>query len=146
VPDLVYSVDISNDGNLVAVGSRGDNRENLTVFDVNQDAKVWTAGEGSWVWDVAFSPDQRWLVSGSDSGLQVWDARGGVAPAVLLPPTLTFPEVKHLSISSRGNFLQHLEEARSSFGISQIASSFAIFHRPEELPWCFLQTKNGCGL
>ncbi len=105
VPDLVYSVDISNDGKLVAAGSRGDNDETLSVFDITRDAKLWSAGAGAYIWDVAFSPDQKWLVSGSDSGLQIWDVRGGRAPMVLAPPKNTLPEVKHLSISPRGNFL-----------------------------------------
>ena len=105
VPDLVYSVDISKDGKLVAAGSRGDSNETLSVFDVTRSAKVWNAGAGTYIWDVAFSPDQKWLVSGSDSGLQIWDVRGGRAPMVLPPPRNTLPEVKHLSVSPQGNFL-----------------------------------------
>lgn len=105
VADLVYCVDVSNDGNFVAAGSRGDGSGTLTVFDVDRGAEAWSVDAGTWVWDVAFSPDQKWLVSGSDDGLQVWDVRGGRAPMVLPAPPNSLPEVKHLSISPGGKFL-----------------------------------------
>ena len=63
----------------------------VKVWDVDWDAKTYTEfrtlkGHRGYVWKVAFSPDGRYLASGSwDSTIKVWDLR---APASAEPVTL----------------------------------------------------------
>lgn len=105
VSDMVFSVDISRDGSLVGVGSGSSDSQSLMIFDVGKRARSWSAVGGQWVRDVAFSPDQKWLVAGSDSGLRVWNAQKKSAAMVLHSPENSLPEVKHLSLSPKGRFL-----------------------------------------
>ena len=105
---LVYAIEISNDGSLLACGSRLDSPDggNIQVFDLNQKKERFSFTSGQWVWDVDISPDQRWLVTGSDGGLMVWDLRDdSTAAGILATPEQGISEVKRLAISPTGNYL-----------------------------------------
>jgi WD40 repeat protein len=87
------SVAVSPDGRRIASPGRdhaaGDHA--VKVWDVDWDAKKYAEfrtlkGHRNYVWKVAFSPDSRYLASGSwDSTVKVWDLE---APASAEPVTL----------------------------------------------------------
>src|SRR5262249_47299330 len=87
------SVAVSHDGRRVASPGRdhaaGDHA--AKVWDVDWEAKTYTVirtlkGHRGYVWRVAFSPDGRYLATGSwDSTVKVWDLE---APESAEPVTL----------------------------------------------------------
>ena len=87
------SVAVSPDGRRIASPSRdgaaGD--PSVKVWNVDWDAKTYTVfrtlkGHRGYVWKVAFSPDDRYLATGSwDSTVKVWDLD---APESAEPTTL----------------------------------------------------------
>ena len=86
----VYSVCWSPDGKYLASGStktiKGKYFWNdytycgeIIIWDVNSGEKLKTLeGHGEWVWSVSWSPDGKYLASGSDdTTVIIWDAKSG---------------------------------------------------------------------
>ena len=93
IPTRTASVAVSPDGRRIASpgrdGAAGD--PSVKVWNVDWDAKTYTVfrtlkGHRGYVWKVAFSPDDRYLATGSwDSTVKVWDLD---APESAEPVTL----------------------------------------------------------
>jgi WD40 repeat protein len=79
------SVAVSSDGKLIAAPGRDHAAADPTVkiWEVDWDAKTYKErhilrGHAGYVWKVAFSPDSRYLASGSwDSTVKIWDVKTG---------------------------------------------------------------------
>jgi WD40 repeat protein/serine/threonine protein kinase len=87
------NVAVSPDGRLIAspLSNAGPGDHAVMVWDVDWDAKTYRKfrrfnGHQAYVWRVAFSPDGRYLASGSwDSMIKIWDLE---APESTEPETL----------------------------------------------------------
>lgn len=72
--EYIFSVAISPDGGFVATGSID---ERIRVWEISTGKVMFTCLHGGWVETVAYSSDGRFLYSGSEVGLKVWDSRNG---------------------------------------------------------------------
>jgi WD40 repeat protein/transcriptional regulator with XRE-family HTH domain len=80
------SIDISPDGEIVAVG---DSSGLVYLWEIATTKLLATfEGHTSWVWCVAFSPDgNRLASSGSDTSIRLWDVQSGKCLRVLTEHT-----------------------------------------------------------
>jgi WD40 repeat protein len=82
------TVAVSPDGRLLAAGGCDQaNAPTVQIWDA-QSGEAWRTlhGHVNYIWKVAFSPDSRYVASGSwDSTVKVWDLK---APASAEPVTL----------------------------------------------------------
>lgn len=99
--DLVVSSDFSPDGNLLAAGTNGGD---LHVFDLIEGKELYRLQVGSLVEDIAFSPDQKWLVS-TGTGAKVWNLENGDLESELVNPENKSRMVAAVSFSSSGRYL-----------------------------------------
>ncbi len=83
---LAMSIDLSPDGQRIAVG---DSSGNIYLWNITTTQLLATfAGHVGWVWSVAFSPDGSTLASGSsDSSVRLWDVQSGQCLQVLTEHT-----------------------------------------------------------
>ncbi|MBC7880242.1 MAG: pentapeptide repeat-containing protein [Anaerolineae bacterium] len=84
--NLARSIDLSADGQTIAVG---DSSGNIYLWNLKTTQLVGTfPGHRGWVWSVAFSPDGRTLASSSsDSSVRLWDVQSGNCLLVLTEHT-----------------------------------------------------------
>lgn len=101
VNDLVVSSDFSRDGNLLAAGTNGGD---LHVFDLIEGKELYRLQLGRLVDDIAFSPDQKWLVS-TGNGAQVWNLENGDLESELINPENKSPGERAVCFSSSGRYL-----------------------------------------
>ncbi len=82
----VMSIDISPDGQMVAVG---DLSGRIYLWNIATTQLIATfEGHSGWVWSVAFSPDGKTLVSsGSDASIRLWEVQSGQCLQVLTEHT-----------------------------------------------------------
>ena len=99
--DLVVSSDLSRDGNLLAAGTNGGD---LHVFDLSEGKELYRLQVGRFVEDIAFSPDQQWLVS-TGNGAQVWNMENGDLESELINPENNSSMVAAVSFSPSGSYL-----------------------------------------
>ena len=80
------SIDISSDGQMIAVG---DSNSRVYLWNITTTQLLATfEGHTGWVWSVAFSPDGNTLASsGSDSSVRLWDVHQGQCLQVLTEHT-----------------------------------------------------------
>lgn len=73
---LAMSIDLSPDGQIVAVG---DSSGRIYLWDITTTQLLATfEGHTGWVWSVTFSPDGTLLASGStDTSMRLWDVQSG---------------------------------------------------------------------
>ncbi len=86
------------DGDELAVVTRDVNTP-VKVFDVRSERLVW-AGHGGFGWDVAWSPDDRVVLTSGDT-VDVWNARTGDHLFSLFPPS----EIVDLEFSPTGQLV-----------------------------------------
>jgi WD40 repeat protein/transcriptional regulator with XRE-family HTH domain len=84
--NLARSIDLSPDGQTIAVG---DSNGNIYLWNLSTAQLLDTfSGHKGWVWSVAFSSDGRMLASGSSDGsVRVWDIQSGSCLQVLTEHT-----------------------------------------------------------
>jgi WD40 repeat protein/transcriptional regulator with XRE-family HTH domain len=80
--NVARSVDLSPDGQTVAVG---DSNGNIYLWNISTAQLLGIfSGHKGWVWSVTFSPDSRTLASSSsDSSVRLWDIQNGNCLQVL---------------------------------------------------------------
>ncbi|MGE4001623.1 MAG: protein kinase [Planctomycetaceae bacterium] len=105
----VWSVKFHRDGRHVATGAGHQNKKSipgeLSIWDLDDPSKPELAlvGHESWVQGVAFSPDGRFLASGSgDMTVRIWDVATGKEYRVLREHT---GEVYAVAFSRDGNLV-----------------------------------------
>ncbi|QIZ72925.1 trypsin-like peptidase domain-containing protein [Oxynema aestuarii] len=75
VGQTIAAIALSSDGAIVANDAGYDA---IQLWEVRSGKLLGTlSGHGRTVSSLAMSPDRRWLVSGSDDGVRVWDWRSG---------------------------------------------------------------------
>lgn len=79
---IAMSIDLSPDGQMIAVG---DSSGNIYLWNITTTQLLATfEGHIGWVWSVAFSPDGTLLASSSsDSSIRLWDVQSGQCLQVL---------------------------------------------------------------
>ncbi|MBE8966762.1 pentapeptide repeat-containing protein [Nostocales cyanobacterium LEGE 12452] len=80
--NVARSIDLSSDGQTVAVG---DSNGNIYLWNISTAQLLDTfSGHKGWVWSVAFSPDGKTLASSSSDGsVRLWDIQSGRCLQVL---------------------------------------------------------------
>jgi transcriptional regulator with XRE-family HTH domain len=98
---IAMSIDLSPDGQMMAVG---DSSGNIYLWNITTTQLFATfAGHIGWVWSVAFSPDGKTLASSStDSSVRLWDVESGQCLQVLTDHT---GGVRSVSFSADGQQL-----------------------------------------
>ncbi|MEH2123766.1 NB-ARC domain-containing protein [Nostoc sp.] len=83
---LAMSIDLSPDGQRIAVG---DSSGNIHLWNITTTQLLATfEGHMGWVWSVAFSPDGNTLASSSsDTSVRLWDVQSGRCLQVLTEHT-----------------------------------------------------------
>ncbi len=83
---LAMSIDLSPDGERIAVG---DSSGNIHLWNITTTQLLATfEGHMGWVWSVAFSPDGNTLASSSsDTSVRLWDVQSGRCLQVLTEHT-----------------------------------------------------------
>ncbi|WP_414587311.1 NB-ARC domain-containing protein [Scytonema sp. PCC 10023] len=98
---IAMSIDLSPDGQMMAVG---DSSGNIYLWNISTTQLLATfSGHKGWVWSVAFSPDGKTLASGStDSSVRLWDVQSESCLQVLTEHT---GGVRSVSFSADGQQL-----------------------------------------
>jgi WD40 repeat protein/transcriptional regulator with XRE-family HTH domain len=98
---IAMSVDLSPDGQMMAVG---DGNGNIYLWNISTTQLLATfKGHIGWVWSVAFSPDSTLPASGStDGAIRLWDVESGQCLQVLTEHT---GGVRSVSFSADGRQL-----------------------------------------
>jgi WD40 repeat protein len=101
----VRAVDFSPDGSLLVAASGDDNSYEIALWEVESGQLIHTlAGHTAIIWDVAFSPDGRFLASGSkDQSVRVWQVEDGEQIQVFNTPG----EVTSVAFTPDGRYLAY---------------------------------------
>jgi WD40 repeat protein len=102
-PTKIMDAAFSPDGSMVAGAAGGKGNSAAYVWDVQTGAPLQTLKHDGPVLSVAFSPNGRWIATGSaDHTARLWDAATGLqlgAPFVHQPGATVAANVRHVSFS-----------------------------------------------
>lgn len=106
--EVVYEVDVSSDGALIAWVGRDPL---VTLFDVAKQKATQLKGHAGWVYDVSLSKDGKQMVSVcDDGGVLLWSLPGGELQregSYTVPQSVQFfPDSRHFVIGGRGGVAQ----------------------------------------